>query len=342
MRPTAGILALLVIAACGRGPGGPGGAPPAASPSGAPAHYQASQLAGFTVFVHEAVLAHPAEAAAVQARVEGLLAEARALFGGKIRAVEGVQIWVEWAPQDSRTRGAAEFHRSRAWLVANGYNPAKENGIEIDDTRAFLRSTSFDQPLALLHELAHAYEWLALGGAAPGGEDAYQHAAASGRYEAVSRLNGPKVRAYAMTNAREYFAESTEAYFGVNDYWPFTREALREQDPEGYAVQERVWGPAPARPAARQLGCASVGVSTTEGVSTALEIRNLTGRPLDLYWVDPAGARRPYGRVAPGATDIRMTYQGHRWLAAEADGGPCVAAFVAGPRPAWVSLESPR
>jgi len=39
-----------------------------------------------------------------------------------------------------------------------------------------------------------------------------------------------------MTNAKEYFAESTEAWFGVNDFYPFVRAELKQFDPEMHAL----------------------------------------------------------------------------------------------------------
>jgi hypothetical protein len=40
----------------------------------------------------------------------------------------------------------------------------------------------------------------------------------------------------------EYFAELSEAYFWVNDFYPFVRAELREHDPAGYAAVEAAWG----------------------------------------------------------------------------------------------------
>ncbi len=42
---------------------------------------------------------------------------------------------------------------------------------------------------------------------------------------------------------KEYFAEATEAYFGVNDFFPFVRAELKAYDPVGFALMEAVWGP---------------------------------------------------------------------------------------------------
>jgi hypothetical protein len=48
-----------------------------------------------------------------------------------------------------------------------------------------------------------------------------------------------------MNNEKEYFAESTEAFFGVNDFYPFVRAELKEYDPEMCALQGEVWGVKP-------------------------------------------------------------------------------------------------
>jgi hypothetical protein len=50
------------------------------------------------------------------------------------------------------------------------------------------------------------------------------------------------VKHYGLSNAKEYFAESTEAYFGVNDFYPFVRAELREHDPRMFKLMVRVWG----------------------------------------------------------------------------------------------------
>ena len=44
-----------------------------------------------------------------------------------------------------------------------------------------------------------------------------------------------------MTNAMEYFAELTEAYFGVNDFYPFNRSELQRHDPEMAKLLSKVW-----------------------------------------------------------------------------------------------------
>ena len=67
----------------------------------------------------------------------------------------------------------------------------------------------------------------------------------TGLYQSVLRINGNHERHYAMTNEKEYFAESTEAFFGTNDFYPFVRAELREYDPEMFDLECAVWGVKP-------------------------------------------------------------------------------------------------
>ena len=57
----------------------------------------------------------------------------------------------------------------------------------------------------------------------------------------VAFVTGGERKGYATTDRMEYFAELSEAYFGKNDFFPFTREELKTHDPEGFAVMNEVW-----------------------------------------------------------------------------------------------------
>ncbi len=45
----------------------------------------------------------------------------------------------------------------------------------------------------------------------------------------------------------EYFAETTEAYFSRNDFFPFTRQELLRHDPEMHDLLEKLWGVSEAK-----------------------------------------------------------------------------------------------
>lgn len=144
------------------------------------------------------------------------------------------------------------IHRSPAaydWsdADASGRMPAQWQGIMIRNWYEFIKVSGDDQPLALLHEFAHAYHHRVLGGDHPGILSAFQHAVESKRYEKVPRLHADPQRAYALTNEREYFCEITEAWFGFNDFFPFNAVDLKTHDPEGARLMEAVWGTPPPR-----------------------------------------------------------------------------------------------
>jgi len=44
-----------------------------------------------------------------------------------------------------------------------------------------------------------------------------------------------------LDNEREYFAECTEAFFGRNDFFPFTRDELEKHDPEMFKLLRKLW-----------------------------------------------------------------------------------------------------
>ena len=71
---------------------------------------------------------------------------------------------------------------------------------------------------------------------------AYNAAKKKGIYEKVLLFTGAKVKHYGLSNHKEYFAEMTEAYFGVNDFYPFVRAELKEYDPQMYGLMQKFWG----------------------------------------------------------------------------------------------------
>jgi hypothetical protein len=134
------------------------------------------------------------------------------------------------------------FHPSRDWLSEHGILPDKAGGIDICNARDYLAWREH-QPMMVLHELAHAYHWL-LDFERPDVIATFGAARDAGLYQAVDYAlaeNGEKRPAYALSNHKEYFAELSEAYFGRNDFFPFTRDQLRAYDPAGYELVERLW-----------------------------------------------------------------------------------------------------
>lgn len=155
-----------------------------------------------------------------------------------------------FSPAYKPGRSGAEFHPGADWLRENGRDPAMVRGVEFSGVHDFEAEIK-RMPNFALHELAHAYQHRVLKDGFANAEikAAYDHAKASQRYERVERSFGEGngrantfERAYAMTSPMEYFAESTEAYFTRNDFFPFTRDELKRHDPQAFMLIEQLWG----------------------------------------------------------------------------------------------------
>ena len=99
------------------------------------------------------------------------------------------------------------------------------------------------QPWCVLHELANAYHDQVLGFDEPRIQAAYERYKKSGHGDKVLLITGQRVRHYALTDHKEFFAEMTEAYFGTNDFFPFNRAELMTDEPEIYRLLQEIWGP---------------------------------------------------------------------------------------------------
>ena len=95
----------------------------------------------------------------------------------------------------------------------------------------------------LVHELAHAWQLEQWPEKQPDILGAWEQAVQKGLYLKVKAANGSVIeRAYASKNQLEYFAELSMAYFWRGEYEPLDRAALRERDPAGFAMIEKMWG----------------------------------------------------------------------------------------------------
>jgi hypothetical protein len=212
---------------------------PARKPFVPTSAYAVRRVRGWTVRVNRELLGDKRELGrrAMDLLNAKLMDIERAVPAEPLAALRKVTIWLG---VDDGHAPCAEYHPNRQWLKENGYNPDKAQCVEIGNAQRFLEWSKV-QPSMVLHELAHAYHDTVLGYDNPEIEATFRHAKASGIYDAVLHADGRKQRHYAMTDAKEYFAELTEAMFGVNDFYPFVRAELQTHDPEGYALLRRLW-----------------------------------------------------------------------------------------------------
>ncbi len=206
------------------------------------------QIAGWTVKIHRELLEK--ESAATKRALELLKVQLeeiiRVVPAGALAELRQVPLW--FSPEYPGVRPTAEYHPGADWLSENKRDPGMAKGVEITDVRDFEKEMN-RMPNFILHELAHGYHDRVLAGGFENVEikAAYARAKASKSYDKVERWLGngrPNTfeKAYAMTNPMEYFAETTEAFFSRNDFFPFTRVELRKHDPEMEQLLSTLWG----------------------------------------------------------------------------------------------------
>lgn len=150
-------------------------------------------------------------------------------------------IWIEW---HNEKLASMQYHPDRGWLIGHGHDPRLAKHVHIPRAAdLYAPATWAKHPYVVLHELAHAYHDQVLSFDDPAVIKVFDAAKEQKLYEDVLLYTGRRVRHYALTNHKEYFAETTEAYFGVNDFYPFVRAELKEHDPAGFELMETVWGP---------------------------------------------------------------------------------------------------
>jgi hypothetical protein len=147
------------------------------------------------------------------------------------------------------THGAlisAQYHPGAGWLRKNGYDATLVHCVHIPDAAYFVSpKMSYEQPWAVLHELAHAYHDQVLGFDEPRILAAWKRFVDSGKYKSVPHMNGHMRPHYGLTNEKEFFAEMTETYFGMNDFYPFNSAELRRDEPELFGLMRGIWGKLP-------------------------------------------------------------------------------------------------
>ncbi len=206
--------------------------------------HETRQITGWTVHVNRQLAKD--DAAMLDQALKLLKAQLEEIIrivpAPAVTELQKVPLWFN--PEYPNSRPRAEYHPGAGWLRENGRDPVMEKAVEFTNVRIFEAETR-RMPNFALHELAHAYHDRVLSFQNTEIIAAYEAARAAGKYDNVQRQDseGRKrlEKAYAMTNAKEYFAECTEAFFTRNDFYPFNREELKAHDPEICTILEKLW-----------------------------------------------------------------------------------------------------
>ena len=223
-----------LLAAAGQ-PASPTAAPPRVEPV-------VRQLHGFTVHVDPALLEgpHAEQGGRALSMLANHLERITILVRGRqLRELRKLELWIERQHAELRNM---QYHPSKGWLEHHGYDPRLARKVHIPQARALLsREQMLKHPAVILHELAHAYHDQVLGFRDERIRKAFRTARGKRIYEKVLAHTGRKVRHYALSNEKEYFAEMTEAYLYRNDFYPFVRAELRQYDRQLHDLLREIW-----------------------------------------------------------------------------------------------------
>ncbi len=262
----------------------------------------------------------------------------RVVPAAAVAELRKVPLW--FSPQYAGVQPRAEYHPDAGWLRANKRDPAMAKAVEFSDIRNFEGETK-RMPNFTLHELAHAYHDRVI----PKGfgndeiKVAFEKAKAKGLYEKVEQRFGDgrsaNVRAYAITNPMEYFAECSEAFFSTNDFFPFTREQLANHDPEMFAVLKTLWGET-AESAKPVKVFILAGQSNMEGQGfIAADPKRNGGKGSLEYLVKDPGTSARFGHLV--GKDGKWVVRDDVWISYLDRQGPLTVGY--GPKPDRIGPE---
>jgi len=220
--------------------------------------YLRRQIEGWTVLVNPYLAADdPKLCAEVLGEIEVQLNRVRRLVpADKVRILRRTKIWVE---EYSVSATCAAFHPDPRWLKAHGVNPDKAHCIEVTNAKNFAEWTKNGLPWIMFHELSHAYDWNMFRYKSPRILAAYERFVERSKKtskkepgdtkdkdedeaEPVLEYTGAMRKPYALKNNMEF----SEAYFDVNEIYPFVRAELEKYDPETAKLIRDIWyGPVP-------------------------------------------------------------------------------------------------
>ncbi len=207
-----------------------------------PTSHSDRNIEGWTVRVDDRLLKDPGMELGAKALryLESKLNDIKVVVPeDKVKKLQSVVIVLDLTHGDL---GPMQYHPDSGWLKANGYSTDLVKCVHLPRAAdVATRRNTADMPWVILHELAHAYHDQVLGFDEPRIKEAYQKYKKSGRGDKTLLFDGRRVKHYALTDHKEFFAEMTESYFGSNDFFPFNRGELKDSEPEIYELMQHIW-----------------------------------------------------------------------------------------------------
>lgn len=207
-----------------------------------PTSRTARQIEGWKVIVDDRLLAAPdAEVGTAALKfLEAKLVEIKAVVPAqRVKELQTIAIVLDL---NCGSLGPMQYHPDAGWLKSNGYPAELAKCVHLPRAADLpTRRNINEQPWVILHELAHGYHDQVLGFEEPRVLAAFEAFKKSGRGDMTLLFDGNRVKHYALTDHKEFFAEMTESYFGVNDFFPFNRAELKGAEPELFELLSQIW-----------------------------------------------------------------------------------------------------
>ena len=262
------------------------------------AKYSAQAVEGWTVLVSPRVTRNKPMLLRVENAIRSELQRIdRTLPPSAVTKLRTVKIWID---RNDVIPSGVGYHN--ALPESNrAFNPDKAHGVEVSNPDQYLRYT-LGQSIVLLHELAHAYheQFLPEGFANAELNATYQNAMENKLYDSVLSAEGGERKAYAATDVQEYFAESTQAFFATNDFYPFVRAELRSHDPKMFELIKKLWGGEPA-------------FATASDNKLKLTVVNESNDAALIFWASGENGDILNREVKAHESYAITTFLGHRW-----------------------------
>ncbi len=208
-----------------------------------PSSRSVREIEGWKVRVDDRLLGDPPRASTGRRALrflEARLFEIKAVVPAeRLRDLQRVTIVLDLS---CGTLSSMQYHPDAGWLKAHGFPAELAKCVHIPRAADLpTRRNINEQPWSVLHELAHAFHDQKLGFDEPRIKGAYEKFKTSGHGNAALLYNGSRVKHYGLTNQMEFFAEMSESFFGVNDFFPFNRAELEEAEPEIFKLLREIW-----------------------------------------------------------------------------------------------------
>lgn len=202
--------------------------------------YAREKVGGFELYVNPVVSTHGKAGADALGLLRKKVGEAaKVLPGPALERLRTVRLFVEWK---SPTSDCLTYHSSATALGAAQANLDKWKGIEVGSLECFAKEAADPQPMLLVRALSLAYLDQVAGWESPEVTAMWQRARTGGLYATVPYVSGGMRSSMALGSTQEFFAETSEALFGANDYFPFNVEDLARFDRPACDTVERTWG----------------------------------------------------------------------------------------------------